>query len=163
MGVRTLYGDIDRVEPEPTRALECPPPPPCPACPPPVDCGVLGKFPVDPETQDPRPTPDFSEPPEGVGLPGLPASVIPLAHRAVQDGIAECLRSASDNGVALLELTVTATEGQGFIRNATVSRATRGAREVSDCLVESARRVRFEWSGRDGQLTFKLPVSVNGN
>lgn len=162
-GVRTLYGQVDQVAPETPTSLVCPPPPPCPACPPPVDCGAVGGG----LPSDPPPTP-VERPPldrPADALPGLPASVLPLAHAAVKTAIAPCLDEvpASASGVALLALTVTATGGEGFLRDAVVTRATGDGRDVADCLARSARSARFRWSGPDGQLTFKIPISVGSS
>lgn len=162
-GIRTLYGDVDRVVPETRKTLVCPPPPPCPACPPPVDCGEATTLPIAPS---PSPTTEREGlEPARPALPGLPASVLPVAHEAVREAVRPCLDAASTDlpGVALLQLTVIATEGQGVISEVLVLRATGGAEAAAACLQEAAGRARFPWSGSDGRLTFKLPVSVGGS
>lgn len=146
------------------RAPVCPPTP-CPACPEPVDCGELGRIPfgADPERETERGRSDYSGgiPDREPGPPGLPPSALRLAHRAVETEIASCLEVLLDAepGSAVLSMTVTATRGTGFISDAAIGRATGGLAPVAGCLVDAARRARFEWSGSDGQLTFKLPVT----
>ncbi|MEL6186088.1 MAG: hypothetical protein AAFU79_15795 [Myxococcota bacterium] len=162
-GVRTLYGEVDRVVPETRKTLVCPPPPPCPACPPPVDCGDASVLPSSPTT-DPDVEAEVLDP-EAPALPGLPASVLPYAHEAVREVLEPCLAEAPPDfpGVALLQLTVTATGGEGFISEVIVLQATGGAEAAASCLEEAARTARFPWAGGDGRLTFKLPVSVGGS
>lgn len=166
-GLRTLYGDVDRVDPEPARRLECPPPPPCPACPAPVNCEEpFGQLPPESEpeggleTVPELDTADVVDAPPP--LPGLPASVIPLAQRAVREAVAPCLDGLvePEPGVALLQLTVTVEDEEGGIREALVTRATGGAGSIVDCLAEAAREARFSRPGPDGQIEVRLPISV---
>ena len=170
-GLRTLYGDIDPVDPARERTPECPSPPPCPACPPPVDCGLQGRLPPADapfETFEDESDTDSSDDPsweEDASMAGLPASAVPLAHAAVKSEIETCFELLEDpapSGIALLQLTVTATGGVGFVTEALVTRATGGAAELAGCLGEAARRARFVWKGPDGRLNFKLPLSVGG-
>lgn len=155
---------MDRVDPAPARRLECPPPAPRPACPEPVPCEAGRRLPETPAEVDGPSGPDPVDlaPAETPRLPGLPASALKLAHEAVSAEIEGCVERLVDPapGVALLQLAVLATEGTGRIEEATVPRATGGARSSVECLLEAAQRAEFAWSGADGQLDFRLPVAV---
>lgn len=151
-GLRTLYGDLDRVEPAPRRNLVCPPPVPCPAC---VPAPV-----TEIERPPPGPPPDVT-PGEASALPGLPIEAAELAREAVRAEVAPCLAGAPGDmpGVALIALTVTATGGEGFIVDASVSSATGDADRSRDCIQAAARRARFAWDGADGRTRLQLPLS----
>ena len=160
-GLRTLYGPTEQVEPSVDIPLECPPPPPCPACPPPSDCSDGDALPEETFTQNEW-TPSPAAQGSGTLLPGLPASAIPRANTAIQAAITVCRETVdpSASGVVLLKLTVTATGTGGFIRDALVVQAPGLPSETADCFAREAKRARFDWTGADGELTFKLPVSV---
>lgn len=160
--VRSLYGEET---PEVTlgaeaKARNCAPCPQCPVCPPPVDCGELGVVP-------PEDAPSGG-PPQEIRLtdsdrPGLPASALPLAMSAVKTSMADCFADETSlSGVVLLDLVATATAGGGFIQEATVTKATGDVEgtEIVECIRTSAESARFEWSGTEGSLEFKLPVRV---
>lgn len=160
--VRSLYGE-ETPEVSPTAAERdpgCAPCPQCPTCPPPVDCGELGVIP--PED---APT---GGPPSEVGLvepdrSGLPASALPLAMGAVKTAVEGCFAEETGmSGVVLLDLVATATAGGGFIQEATVTKATGEVEsaELVECIRTAAEGARFEWSGTEGSLEFKLPVRV---
>lgn len=164
-GLRTLYGDIDHVQPESERPLTCPPPPPCPACPPPVPCTSESDLPLEEVSpgSEAANLDGLEPPPEAQpALPGLPESALPLAQAAVREAVARCSDPLDppSSGLALIQLSVRATEGRGTIEEALVTRATGGAQDISDCLAEAAAEASFEWSGPDGQVSFKLPLSV---
>ena len=98
----------------------------------------------------------------GTTLPGLPVSALNLARAAAQRELQPCATSgdAYGEGTLVLTLTVTATGGQGFIRQARVTAQSGDSDWARECVLERSRRVRFEWSGADGQQTLKLPIRV---
>ena len=67
------------------------------------------------------------------------------------------------HGTVLLDLTVTATGGQGFISDASMVERSGDAvssSELEHCLLEAARRAKFEWSAEDGEAHVRLPVAL---
>ncbi len=98
-------------------------------------------------------------------LPGLPVKALELARAQAQRELKPCLSSADglSEGTLVLTLTVTATGGQGFIREAAVTASSGDAEWAKDCVIERSRAVRFEWSGADGQQTLKLPIRVGAS
>jgi hypothetical protein len=150
--------EVDPSKPPPPNCAPCPQ---CPTCPPPVDCGELGVVPPD---QGGGEEDDGTElPPPDPDRPGLPASALPLAMKAVREAIATCaVDETSLSGVVLLDLIATATAGGGFISEAVIAQTTgdmRGA-AIADCVRLEALRARFEWEGAEGELKFKMPVKV---
>ncbi|MBK6684336.1 MAG: hypothetical protein IPG45_07670 [Deltaproteobacteria bacterium] len=160
LATRALYGDGGGVVvPTPPTRPECPICKECPACPPPPDCGDLGVVP----TETPPPTILGEDGPTPEAKPGLPASVIKPAGTAVEVLIEPCLTAKEAEGLSgtvVLDLTVTATGGQGFISEVLITRRVGAVESVEPCLSDAAKRARFEWSEGEGELKFKLPVKV---
>lgn len=174
---RVIYGEsVAPIDPAPPRARPCPVCRECPICPPPEDCVVAeGREPEGDSPEVVRTATAVapvellvpaSEEPDRERLHGLPASAIQLATTTVRAAVAPCLEPAvrgEARGTILLDLTVTATGGQGFISEAAVYERSSDAREtrgVEPCLVENARRARFEVSADDGEARFRLPVRL---
>ncbi|MEM7675751.1 MAG: hypothetical protein AAF449_07070 [Myxococcota bacterium] len=95
-------------------------------------------------------------------LPGLPPSALNRARSEAQRLLTPCAASpdALGEGTLVLELTVTATGGVGFIKQAQVVDLSGDAEWARSCVMDQVRRVRFDWSGADGQQTLKLPLRV---
>lgn len=160
LATKALYGDGGGVVvPAPVARPECPVCKECPACPPPPDCGELGVVPTTP----PPPSGEGEEGPPPDQKPGLPASVIKPAGTAVETLIEPCLTAKEAEGLSgtvVLDLTVTATGGQGFISEVLVTRRVGAVDAIEPCLTGAAKRARFEWPTSEGELKFKLPVRV---
>lgn len=155
-----------RVDPSPDPvAPECPACPECPVCPPPPDCGELGVLPEDDLPVEPVDGPR-AEPPElpsAAPSSGLPVSAVQKATAAVREAVTPCLEAPeaeAARGMVLLSLTVTATGGQGFIRDALVTQRTGDVAGVEACIQSEARRAKFEWAGADGEQSMRLPIPV---
>lgn len=138
----------------------------CPRCPAPVDCGERGVIPTTTRSAlHPllAPQGDDSEPHRTAGLP---ATAIQAASRTVWTEIAPCIKSAGErqiSGSIVLDLTVTATGGKGFIRETDLLVGPDGvtvADDIRECLVEGADRAEFPWEGSDGEARFRLPVRL---
>jgi hypothetical protein len=160
---RAIYGDspedIEVVKPQ-TRIC---PPCECPTCPPPPDCGDINGVPT-------------STAPRAILIPedeevdrdkkqGLPASAVQMASGKVRLELVPCLATAPPeaHGTVLLDLTVTAADGQGFISEALLTERSGDAvssGELERCLLEAAQRAKFEWSGEDGEAHVRLPVAL---
>lgn len=95
-------------------------------------------------------------------LPGLPRSALELATRAAHEQFGPCATSSAavGQGTLILELTVTATGGQGFVKDGGVVDRTGETEWAEQCMMRRLPAVRFEWSGGDGQQTLKLPLRV---
>ncbi len=161
MLTRTIYGvEGGQVSPAPPPVVAaCPPPScaPCPVCQEPTETAVVPPPITETATlAAPGPKPlDL-----GPAKAGLPAQAISLASGAVTGQLGPCLNTPNANGTLVLELTVTATGGQGFIREVLIGRRTGNVAPVEDCVLVGAKRARFDWAGADGELKFKLPVRV---
>ena len=130
-------------------------------------CDDQDRAPVDPLASGRLPE-GLTEIPGAPGqrtLPGLPVKALEIARAQAQRELKPCLTAedALSEGTLVLTLTVTATGGQGFIREATVTAQSGDAEWAKDCVIERARAVRFEWSGADGQQTLKLPIRVGAS
>jgi hypothetical protein len=163
---RAIYGEgIAPVDPAPVRPKPCPPCGECPVCPPPPDCGDRGLIPT---STAPKAllVPDDDEPNRD-RKPGLPARAIQLATTTVKQSVASCVEEAKRTGAEgtiLLELTVTATGGQGFISDAALAGRSEDARNtmtIESCVLEGARTARFDWGNDDGEVRFRLPISLS--
>lgn len=158
-GIRTLYGVTESIEPSAPELLECPPPQ-CPPCNPDnrTDAELWEALPETWSANERQVVPS-----DRPTIPGLPASAIAVARRAVEASIAECPISKDpyrNTSVALLHLTITVTSGRGHIREAWVYPQEHANAVVADCLSNAARKAGFEWTGADGEITLKLPVSL---
>lgn len=162
---RSVFGEpAAGVHPVAVREKACPECPPPPTCPPPPDCGEHG---IVPTSTAPRgmllPDPDE---PERERRPGLPASAIRRAQERVQAEVAACTPDAireGATGLVLLDITVTTTSTEAVIGEANIAGQSGGARvseELERCLIDAARRARFEWSGGEGEAHFRLPVKL---
>lgn len=162
-GMRLVYGEApSRVEVSAREGEIHPRCPECPACPPPVDCGELG---VVPETTLQAPL-DASEEafPESGGLPGLPPLALQQASEVIRIAVAPCLAQADAldaHGVLLLDLTITATGGQGFVRTLDATGRTGDPGPLEPCITARAQAARFSWDGDDGSQRLKLPIRVS--
>lgn len=160
--MRLVYGDaparVDVGAPQNELRLRCPE---CRACPPPVDCGELGLV---PEAVPSTPlSPREVLPPESGGLPGLPPLALKRASEAVRTAVAPCVAQAEEldaHGVLLLDITVTATGGQGFVRTLEAGGRTGAPGPVEPCIIDRAWSARFAWDGDDGVQRLKLPIQV---
>ena len=158
----TVYGKRRVAAPQP--APSCPACPVCPTCPPPVDCDAPPPVvsPTAParmfdDPEDPIPDPGASR------RPGLPASAIGLASRALMRAIEPCRTSSTgpdESGSLLLELTITATSGVGHIRQTDVNQSEGDLEVFQSCVLEAAAEVQFEWTGEDGESRLKYPVRL---
>jgi hypothetical protein len=98
--------------------------------------------------------------------PGLPASAIRLASDGIRAELSGCVeesRKLNVQGIVLLELTVTATGGQGFISEASISGRSSGtasSEQIDRCILDGARRARFAWKEDDGEAHFRLPLKL---
>jgi hypothetical protein len=163
--MHAVYGDHEReVRTGVARELKTCPPCECPACPPPPDCGDHG---VVPTSTAPRAllAPDGEEP-EHDKKAGLPVSAIRLASDRVREEVAACLEESRRIGVqgsVLLELTITTTATTGFVSDASLGGRSSGAlsnEAIDRCLIEGARRTRFDWSEGEGEAHFRLPLKL---
>lgn len=160
---RAIYGDSpENIDPVTPRQKICPTCE-CPVCPPPPDCGDVNGVPT---STAPRAIliPEDEEPDRHT-KPGLPASAVQLATGSVRTEVRPCLATIpyEVHGTVLLDLTVTATGGQGFISDASMVERSGDAvssSELEHCLVEAARAAKFEWSGEDGEAHVRLPVAL---
>lgn len=162
---RAIYGDeIAPVDPIHEREHTCPPCPDCPTCPPPPDCGQSGLVPT---STAPRAilAPEGDDP-ERERKPGLSATAVERAAVRVREEIVSCLLDAAKvdaRGSLLLDFTVTATGGQGFISDGHVRERSGDVRSTPDierCIIDASRRARFEWGPEDGEAHFRLPVRL---
>lgn len=158
---RAVYGDPKtKVDPNPKRPPSCAPCPVCPACPPPPECGGI----IPPPSHTTKPIDKPSEP-LAPAKPGLPFKALKLATDAVRGSIERCTtedKVGELDGVILLNLTATATGGQGWISEALVTRATGSVADsdIATCVTDAAEEARFEWAESEGELRFKLPVKI---
>ena len=145
-----LDGGQDRVRPMPV------PPPPALQC----NCETPQQAAVDPLGAGRIPD-DLTEV-AAPALPGLPVSALNRARAAAQQVLRPCATSSTafGQGTLILTLTVTATGGQGFIREAAITGRTGDVSWAEECVMRRTRQVRFDWSGSDGQQTLKLPLQV---
>lgn len=164
-GMRLVYGDAPaRVEvatPKNEVRTRCPE---CPTCPPPVDCGELGVVPVGEPTAPITPTAQVEDSFETSGLPGLPPLALKRASEAVRTAVEPCVAQADElgaHGVLLLDLTITATGGQGFMRAIDTSGRAGDPSMLEPCIITRARSARFSWDGDDGIQRLKLPIQIS--
>lgn len=161
---RSIYGESAAlVHPVQIRDRPCPACAECPICPQAPDCEDRGLVPT---STAPRAIllPDTDEPEQK--RPGLPATAIRLASDRVRIEVAACVEESlrtGAQGTVLLELTVTATGSKGFISEAnlaTRSSGTVSSESIDRCLIEGARRARFDWPEDDGEAHLRLPVRL---
>jgi hypothetical protein len=158
-----VYGDSPgEIDPVTPRQKICPPCE-CPACPPPPSCGDLNGVPT---STAPRAilVPEDEEV-DRDKKPGLPASAVQLATSKVRAEVASCFANLpfEVHGTILLDLTVTATGSQGFISDASMiekSDDVVSSSELEHCLVDAARRTKFEWNAEDGEAHVRLPIAL---
>lgn len=161
---RSVFGDaVEPIDPRPAKEVVCPPVKECAPCPPPV-CADVGAVPTSTRTA-PALAPTNDEPVRDA-RPGLPASAIQRASQEVRTLATTCVDQAAQagaRGIVLLDLTVTATGGQGWVSEAHVLERSPDARDTAAaeaCLVEGARRARFPVAAEDGEARFRLPVRL---
>lgn len=155
-------GSTENIDPVTPRQKICPPCE-CPMCPPPPDCGDVNAVPT---STAPRAIllPEDDEV-DRDKRPGLPASAVQLATKQVREETKACLNAlqVEVHGTLLLELTVTATGGQGFISDASMIERSGDAVSSNDlehCLLDAARRAKFDWPAEDGEAHVRLPVAL---
>ncbi len=158
-GTRTLYGEGMRVDPAPTALVRCPEPPPCAACPD-LERAEPSELSIDA-------LPDDGPPPIPLP-PGIPPSVIPNVRAAVDAELQALLSEDGPCGAGLagstivLQLSVVVEADEGAVEEASVVSTLATAEETdNDCrlrLAEVAERARFDGTGRDGRLQFKVPI-----
>ncbi|MBI4816425.1 MAG: hypothetical protein HY791_09205 [Deltaproteobacteria bacterium] len=145
-GTKVVYGE----NPRPTATAACPS---CPACvaqtdEQPTDVEVFGTEPELPNAGSPPP-------------PGLPVSALERAGRAVDGAIGACW-SGIDRGTAVvLDLTVTATSGQGWFRAVRAVKAPEcdgGRCPAVECIETASRQATFAWEGADGETHLVWPL-----
>ncbi|MBI2376657.1 MAG: hypothetical protein HYV07_21855 [Deltaproteobacteria bacterium] len=150
-GSRLVYGHAAPIDPEPR--VECPPCPECEAEPEErvADLVVLGQEPELPAADTPPP------------LPGLPVAALDRAGRALASATTACWGGAPSGTGLVLDLTVTATHGEGRVRTLRTLK-TNGCEAaacdpISQCISEAARALRFAWEGSDGETHLVWPLS----
>lgn len=154
---RTLYGDIEPVEPVTRSGPACPPCPDCPVCAP-SEASMPGTFePASDELDLAMERLESAEPTES----GLALTAIRSADAAVQEAVQPCLRDGRARGVGgsvVLDLRVRVDGGTGTIRDAVALSQGQVDAEAEACLVEAARQARFEVDGPDGAGRLKVAV-----
>ncbi|MEL7367419.1 MAG: hypothetical protein AAFN74_00800 [Myxococcota bacterium] len=145
-----LGGAAEQVRPAP------PPPAPVAEC----KCDPIAPPPVDPLAN--RGLTEGLAEIDAPALPGLPPSALNRARTEAQRLLMPCATSSTalGEGTLVLSLTVTATGGGGFIKQAQITDSSGDAQWAESCVMERVRKVRFDWSGADGQQTLKLPLRV---
>ncbi len=158
---RVLYGQVRaELNPAPAPKPYCPPAPECPVCPAPPDCGELGVIPREDSAPSMLPAEDDTDPPAPVR--GLSPSVIPVAKAAFSRAREGCLGfEDGPSGFVVLDLTVTATSGQGRISELALRGGPAVPPTLRECLKRVALRTTFPWA-EEGQLRLKYPLKIGG-
>ena len=157
--VRTLYGDSQApIQLKRDSEEGCTPCPPIDA----VDVQGGGVFYPSPDAIGPGETEEI---PRTVAKSGLPARALKMATDAVLEEIAICRTEMSNwvRDTLVLELTVTATVGAGFIREVhIVERSKDGTadKQADDCILGVASRTRFVWAEGEGESKLRIPVRL---
>jgi hypothetical protein len=94
-------------------------------------------------------------------LPGLPTSAVRLASQGVEREVQACAAGLGQaEGTVIVDFTITATAGQGFLRAVRVVRTDRRAVDLLECVERGLPKVRFEWGGSDGETRLRYPLLV---